>query len=125
MTEDYPSVFAVNYRFLLKSMQGRFDNTAIIMMGCSGTYIMDMAIVFINKGASTYLGWDASVGLDYVDEAALNLITNLCDKRMTIEHAVRETMTEIGPDPDYGASLQYRPVESGSHTIKELISSVD
>ena len=35
--EGYPLVFAINPIFLLNSMEGRFDNTAIIMMGCSGT----------------------------------------------------------------------------------------
>ena len=44
---------------------------------------------------------------------------------MTIEPAMRETMAEIGPDPDYHARLQYYPVKSGSYTIKELISRVD
>ena len=116
-----PLVFAINPIFLLNSMEGRFDNTAIIMMGCSCTYLNDMTHVFILKGASTYLGWDASVGLDYVDQATANLITNLCDKGMTIEQAVDRTMAEVGPDPDYGAYLKYYPTESGNKTITELI----
>ncbi len=122
MTKDYPSVFAINSKFLLSSLRGRFDNTVIIMMGCSGTCLGDMATAFIVKGASTYLGWDAAVGLDYVDEAATNLITNLCDKGMTIEQAVVKTMVEMGPDPDYHACLKYYPAKSGSYTINELIS---
>ncbi len=128
MTADYPSVFAISHKFLLNSMKGEFDNTAIIMMGCSGTYRGDMAAAFIQKGAATYLGWNGSIGLDYVDEAATILITNLCGKGMTIDKAVRETMAEVGPYPEYNARLQYYPAESGNytvHTIKELISRVD
>ena len=114
-------VFAINPIFLLNSMEGRFDNTAIIMMGCSTTHLNDLTNVFILKGASTYLGWDASVGLDYVDQVTANLITNLCDKGMTIEQAVDRTMAQVGPDPDYGACLQYYPTESGNKTITELV----
>ena len=80
-----------------------------------------MTNFFILKGASAYLGWDSSFGLDYVDQATANLITNLCDKGMTIEQAVDRTMDEVGPDPDYGAYLEYYPIESGNKTITELI----
>lgn len=119
MVEDYPLVFAVNYKFVIESMEGRFEDTVIIMMGCSGAYLEDMAAAFVLRGASSYLGWDGSVGLDYVDRAAADLITNLCDKRMTIEQAV----AEIGPDPDLGAELKYYPRGSGSQTIGELIGT--
>lgn len=125
MVEDFPLVFAVNSKFVIESMEGRFEDTVIIMMGCSCAYLWDMAAAFVLKGASTYIGWDGSVGLGYVDRATANLITNLCDKRMTIEQAVAETMAEVGPDPDWGAGLKYYPKESGSQTIRELISRVD
>ena len=121
MTEDYPLVFAINSRFIAASMDGRFDNTAIIMTGCSTTYLDDMAAAFTAKGASVYLGWNVSVGLDYVDGAALNLIDNLCIKDMTIESAVKQTMAEAGVDPYYLACLNYYPPENGNQTIKELI----
>ena len=85
ISEHYPWVFAIGAEFVTRSMEGQFTNTAIIMMGCSCLYLDDLAKAFIQKGASTYLGWDASVGLDYVDEATPILITNLCAKRMTIK----------------------------------------
>jgi hypothetical protein len=122
MVEDFPLVFAVNSKFVLESMEGRFQDTVLIMMGCSCAYLRDMAAAFVLKGASTYLGWDGSVGLGYVDRAAADLITNLCDKRMTIEQAVAETMAEVGPDPDWGTGLRFYPKESGSRTIVELIA---
>jgi hypothetical protein len=117
MVEDYPLVFAINAKFVLESMEGRFEDTLLIMMGCSCAYLEDMAAAFVLRGASSYLGWDSSVGLGYVDQAATELITNLCDKRMTIEQAV----AEIGPDPDWGAGLKFYPQESSSQTIAELI----
>jgi len=125
ISEHYPWVFAIGSKFVTQSLEEEFDDTVIIMMGCSCLYLEDLATAFIDKGASTYLGWDASVGLDYVDEATSVLITNLCAERMTIEEAVYETMAGVGADPDYHAYLKYYPVASGSQTIGELMSGVD
>jgi len=122
MVADFPFVFAVNSKFVLGSMEGRFQDTVIIMMGCSCVYLGDLATAFSLKGASTYLGWDGSVNLDYVDRATAALITNLCAEKMTVEGAVAETMADIGPDPDWGAELKYYPRESGGQTIDELIA---
>jgi len=117
MTADYPLVFAVNPRFLLESMPGSFDDTVIIMMGCSCLYLEDMAAAFNLKGASTYLGWDGSVELGYVDQTAAELITSLCTQNMAIEDAVEI----IEPDPYWGAGLKFYPPKSGGKTIGELI----
>ena len=122
MVEDFPLVFAVNSKFVLESMEGRFEDTVIIMMGCSCAYLGDMATAFVLKGASTYLGWDGSVGLGYVDRATIDLITNLCAQRMTIEQAAADTMAEIGPDPDWGTGLKFYPRDRGSQTLAELIT---
>ena len=125
ISEHYPWVFAIGSKFVTQSMEEEFDNTVIIMMGCSCLYLEDLATAFIDQGASTYLGWDAAVGLDYVDKATPILITNLCTKRMTIKEAVYETMAEVGADPDYHACLEYYPAISGSQTIGELMSRMD
>ncbi len=119
--ENHPWVFGIGSEFVTQSMEGRFPNTVIIMMGCATLYLQDLAQAFIEKGASTYVGWDATVGLDYVDEATPILVTNLYSKRMTIKEAVAKTMAEVGPDPDYHAYLKYYPAKSGRQTIRELI----
>ena len=120
-SEQQPFVFAIGARFVTGSMKGNFDNTVIIMMGCSALREQDMAQAFIEKGASTYLGWGASVDLGYVDGAALNLISNLCTKAMTVEQAIVSTMNEVGPDPTYGARLYGYPKQSANYTIAELM----
>jgi len=119
--ENHPWVFGIGSEFVTQSMEGRFPNTVIIMTGCSTLYLQDLAQAFIRKGASTYVGWDATVGLDYVDEATPILVTNLYSKGMTIKEAVDKTMAVVGPDPDYHAYLKYYPAKSGSQTIRELI----
>jgi len=115
--ENHPLVFGIGDKFVTQSMEGEFDNTVIIMMGCSCLYLDDLAQAFINKGASTYLGWNATVDLDYVDKATAYLIGQLCVEKVTIGKAVTSTMNVIGPDPKHKARLKYYPSQSGSHTV--------
>lgn len=118
--KNHPWVFAIGAKFVSESMERQFPNTAIIMMGCSGLYVEDLAKAYVQKGASIYIAWDVSVGLDYVDSATIALIEKLLSRGVNIGEAVRETMEEIGPDPYFGAALRYYPSGSGNRTIKEL-----
>jgi hypothetical protein len=105
-------------------MEGRFDGTVIITMGCSGIALPDLAEAFIDKGASVYLAWDRSVELNYVDEATPYLIRQLCSEKLTIREAVDSTMAVTGPDPEYGAELQYYydpSSHNGDKTLEELV----
>lgn len=122
MTRDYPYVFAINSKFIKESMNGRFNNTVIIMMGCSTALLDDMAIAFSLKGASIYLGWDRFVSIGYVDEATIYLVQKLLVDELTVGNAVGVTMIEKGRDPVYNAILKYWHRKNGAHTIQELIT---
>ena len=122
MAKDYPRVFAVNARFIMKSMNDRFNNTAMIMMGCSTLCLEDIAAAFSLQGASTYVGWDRFVSIDHVDEATIYLVEKLLVDEFTVEKAVAATMAEKGHDPVFDAILKYYPQERGAHTIQELIT---
>jgi hypothetical protein len=123
IAEGYPWVFSISPKFISESMSKEFDGTVIIMMGCAGIYLTDLAEAFIDKGASAYLAWDASVDLDYVDEATTYLIEQLCSENATIKEAVDNTMNVIGPDPEHEAELKYYPYYPsgiGDKTLQEL-----
>ncbi|MGB6874298.1 MAG: hypothetical protein WBE46_09275 [Dehalococcoidia bacterium] len=127
--EGCPMMFGITPEFIsaesvvgqATDMEGRFDDTVIIMMGCSGIYLSDLAGAFVDKGASVYLAWDRSVELYYVDEATPYLMRQLCSGNLPIKEAVDSTMATIGPDPEYSAGLEYYPSRSGDKTLKELI----
>ncbi|MFC1968769.1 hypothetical protein ACFLVX_05245 [Chloroflexota bacterium] len=116
-----PIVYAIGAKFITESMKGQFSNTAVIMMGCAGLFIEDVAQALVQKGASTYMGWDIVVGLSYVDEATMVLVNKLCTEELAIAKAVSETMEEEGPDPEYGAVLRYYPGQSGDKNLRQLI----
>jgi len=130
--EGFPMMFGITPEFVraqsvvgqATDMEGRFDNTVIIMMGCSGIALPDLAEAFIDKGASVYLAWDRSVELYYVDEGTPYLIRQLCSEELTIREAVDSTMAEVGTDPQYGAELTYYydpASHNGDKTLEELI----
>jgi hypothetical protein len=119
--EKHPWVFGISADFVRRSMQGNFDHTFVIMMGCSTLYIDDLAQSFVEKGASAYTGWDASVGLDYVDHATITLLERLISNDVSLESAVTGTMQEKSADPNWGAVLKYYPDTSGSKTLTELL----
>ncbi|MFC1864611.1 hypothetical protein ACFLYG_02145 [Chloroflexota bacterium] len=115
--------FGVKSEFITETMEGKFPDTAIIMMGCSTLYIEDMAQAFVEKGASSYIGWDAEVSLDHMDEASTYLVKQLCQAGVTIEESVRSANKVLGPDPKYGATLKYFPSQSADKTLREPIES--
>lgn len=119
--DESPWVFAISAKFVTQSMKGQFNNTAIIMMGCDCFHFKDLALAFIQRGASTYIAWDVSVLLDYVDDATIALIEKLCSEEFTVREAVAETMKEKGPDPEHGAVLKYYPPASAGKTLGQLI----
>jgi hypothetical protein len=120
VSDKMPLVFAVNPAFI-KSAGGRFDNTVAIAMGCESYRNDDMAAAFVAKGASAYVGWSAPVGLEYVDNAALDLLENLCARGLPLEEGIERTMAGAGADPDFGAYLKFYPSGSGNRTVKQLI----
>jgi len=119
--EGYPMVFGIPPKFIGESMEGRFDDAVVIMMGCSGLFMRDLAEAFVDKGASVYVAWNGSVELYYVDEATAYLVGQLCSGNQTIEEAVASTMDIIGPDPKHGSGLEYYPSDSGDKTLQELL----
>ena len=120
MEENSPLVFAVNSEFL-KNAEGEFNHTVVLAMGCESYKYNDMPAVFIEKGASVYVGWNDVVSLEHVDEVILNLLGNLCTANMTLSQSISLTMEEIGADPYFGSYLKYYPLKSGDKTVAELI----
>ncbi len=118
---DEPTIFAVGTKFINECMEENFNDTVVILMGCAAFRSEDLAEAFINNGASAYIAWDASVGLQYVDDATITLIDKLCVKEIPVAQAVEETMDEHGIDPVGNAVLKYYPQTVADKTLKQLI----
>ena len=101
--------FGISQEFVKSSMNGRFDNTLVVMMGCNGLNNTRMAEAFIEKGAKVYIGWASSVSASYTDEATAHLLQHLITEKQTIKQAVDTTIEEVEPDQTYTCQLTYYP----------------
>jgi len=112
------SYFGIFPDFVKSSMNGKFKNTIIIMMGCDGLTNTAMAQALVEKGAKAYISWNASVSASHTDTATISLMQHFLLEGHTLSDAVAETMQEVGPDPAYKSELVVYPVEAGNYTIK-------
>ena len=101
--------FGITPKFVTASMNGRFQNTTVIVMGCEGLNNTKMAEAFVEKGAKVYIGWNQEVLASHTDTATIELLKHLVTEKQTIKQAVENTMKEVGPDPAYNSILLYYP----------------
>ncbi len=101
---DGPLYFAIAQGFVRNSMAGRFQDSTILVMGCStfqGQH--GLADAFLDKGARFFVGWDNSVTIIHTDTSTVSLAREMATSR-PVPEAVSLTNQ---PDPVYGARLQF------------------
>lgn len=103
--------FTIMPEFVRSAMQGRFENSVVVISSCYVFNTPDLVEALHGKGARAVIGWENGVALEHTDEGTLSLLKSFLDNS-TIGEAVREVMEEAGPDPWYGSTLKYYPSES-------------
>jgi hypothetical protein len=119
-----PGYFGITPLFVKNSINGRFNDTVIIVMGCDGMKYPTMAEAFIEKGAKAYIGWNGSVTASHTDQATTLLLQKLIIEKQTIEEAVKSTMEEVGPDPIDKSVIAFYPAAVASHNVSFHTSSI-
>jgi len=112
--------FGISPLFVTQSMNGRFQNTTVIMMGCEGLDNPLMAKAFAEKGSKAYISWNEPVLASHTDQATSHLLQHLLIEKRTLEESVQETFKEVGSDPAYKSLLVYYPPEVGEQTIEDI-----
>jgi hypothetical protein len=97
--------YAVTPSFFLEGMKGEFNDTGIITMSCYGAVDNYLASIFIEKGASSFIGWSEKVSAGHMDEATSVLLSKLFDDGLDLKEAVAYTRENVGEDPTYGSEL--------------------
>jgi hypothetical protein len=118
VTPSSLSYFAVGPKYMMNEGRGTFPRTVVIMGGCAGLRLEDLAGAFVAKGASCYISWDASVSAGYLDRGISVLLSKLMSQ--SVESAVSETASEMGLEEPYNANLKFYPVSSGPSTVRSL-----
>ena len=110
-------LFAVSPEFIQEYNKGGFKDGVVLMMGCEGLCVNDLANAFCEEGASIYVSWDGNVCLSHTDRAFLSIIESICERKSTILEALEYTQNQIGNDPVYHYSLNYHKLGYDSQKV--------
>ena len=108
--------FGITPRFI-QSMQGSFDKSVLVLMGCDGLLFDGTAKAFVDKGAGAVVGWDSLVSGPHTDEAIESLLQKLLPGRLSLGEAVKRTMAEVGTEPAYNNTLKVYPDQAEDRTL--------
>jgi hypothetical protein len=112
--------FSIGPEFV-QSMDGKFQNTVIILAGCSGLYSAELADSFIIKGASVVLGWQRFVQMDYTDKAIVRLLRAILIEKTTFYRSILVMTSEVGLDPTYATNLLIYPEARSNLTFEQAM----
>ena len=124
VTNSSPSYFGIGPEFVKQSMIGRFPKTLILLSSCAGLYSSDLADALIDRGASAIVSWNVLVELSQTDRAIAFLLKELCVEKLNMKQSIETTMSQVGPDPKYGATLLFYPSEKGNLSVEDLRANV-
>lgn len=111
ITGDPRLYFAITPTFVKDRMEGRFDDTIIILMTCNGLKdgYYSTADALLEKGAKVIISWDGWVTFSDNDAATLNLLRYLTVQNDTISDAVKRIPTYTS---EFGSTkLNYFPYD--------------
>lgn len=112
--------FAITPTFVKDRMEGRFDDTVIILMTCNGLKdgYYSTADALLEKGAKAVISWDGWVSLSDDDAAVPKLLRYLITNNNTIGEAVRKI--PITYNSEFGSStLRFEPYGADDYRMPD------
>jgi len=98
--------FAITPSFVVLGMEGRFEDSTVIMMGCDGLRSDTMGKAFIYEGAEAFISWTKPISASYTDAVTESLLKYLLIEKLPLKEAMLKTKAEVGPDQIYGSQLE-------------------
>jgi len=106
--------------FIINCLNGEFENSIIIAMGCNSLESYSMARAFVdNRKALVYIGWTRDVTADYTDNATLELLNHFFQKNQTVKEAIKGLKDSVTQ-----AVLKYYPDRAAELRPKEIIEQL-
>ena len=115
------SFIGVKPDFIRNCLNGEFQDSIIIAMGCNSSINDSMAKAFVNdRKALVYIGWTHDVTVNHTDSATLELLKSFFENNETIKEAIDKAPA----DPKKGARLTYYPKKAANLRPKEIIEQL-
>jgi hypothetical protein len=99
------SYFGMKPSFVMLGMEGRFEDSTVILMGCDGLRSDTMAKAFIYKGAESFISWTKPISASYTDAVTESLLKYLLIEKLPLKEAMSKAIAEVGFDQIYGSQL--------------------
>lgn len=107
IVDDSNPYFLVGAKYVNELMEGRFQNSVLVLGGCSTLSNPSLAKSLINRGASSVIGWDNLVGSINNDHTILAFLENYLINDMEIKDAVEMAMKMSTTGGKYDANFSY------------------
>ncbi len=100
--------FVIGPKFVNEAMNGKFQDTTFILGGCNTLSNPALAKSLVNRGASSVVGWNATVGNSDNDGTMMLLLKKMFEQNMQLDEAVNFISQHRNyDDMPYPASLEY------------------
>lgn len=100
------SYFGITPSFVAWAMEGKFEDSTVILMGCDGVRSDTMAKAFIYKGAEAFVSWTKPISASYTDTVTESLLKHLLIEKLPLKEAMSKAIAEVGFDQIYGSELK-------------------
>ncbi len=107
VVDDSNPYFLIGSKYVDEIMEGRFNDSVLVLGGCSTLSNPTLAKSLINRGASSVIGWDNLVGSISNDNTILSFLENHLTNEMEVEDAVELAMNEVPKGSKYNANFSY------------------
>jgi len=107
LTDTSDSYFLIGTKYVDELMEGKFPNSIVVLAGCSTLSNPSLADSFINRGASSVIGWDTVIDSFTNDSITLSFLNNLLIDNMELEEATQAAMNLTSMSTKYPANFYY------------------
>ena len=87
-------------------MKGKFNDSIILLGGCSTLKNNSMAKVLVERGASKVVGWTDLVSSSDNDSAMLQILKIMDEEKLSISEATTKVKETFNYNPKYTAKLE-------------------
>jgi len=107
IVDSSDAYFLIGTKYVDELMEGRFPNSVVVLAGCSTLSNPSLAKSFIDRGASTVIGWDTAIDSFRNDSVTLSFLENLLIDNMEMEEATQTALQLASYSKTYPANLYY------------------
>ena len=98
--------FLFNPKSVNDLMKGKFNNSIILLGGCSTLKNDSMAKALVKRGASKVVGWTDLVSSSDNDRALLQILQKMADEKLSVTNATNKVKETPINNPKYDAKLE-------------------